>query len=379
MSAPSSGYDHVDYDTLDSAKLAFISASRKTLTFAKDFGFVADEKLGASANIFSLSLEPFIKQGLKEIQITLLPEGLGTADDARPDDLTDDELELFWYNIGIKSVAVMTNDAATAGMQTVLVGMYLPSADPERVFTKQFMKGFLSGFVDGCQSVGCVYLSGETPQLKNKIVADKLDIAGALFGVVPPGCEAIHPNNLAVGDYIVLVESSGPHENGFTTLRALAQKTGYRAKLSDGSEFWKAMNKGSKLYTPLIQSILKKRIFLSNAENITGHGWQKIMRPLKPFRYEIEQFPTILPVFEFVKDKLGMSYQELLSVFNCGSGLALFCRDKKNADEIVSIAASLDYKAIVAGQVKESPSGEREVVVPSLGVTLSGEAFKLGK
>ena len=87
MSAPSSGYDHVDYDTLDSAKLAFISASRKTLTFAKDFGFVADEKLGASANIFSLSLEPFITQGLKEIQITRLPEGLGTADDARPDDL----------------------------------------------------------------------------------------------------------------------------------------------------------------------------------------------------------------------------------------------------------------------------------------------------
>jgi phosphoribosylformylglycinamidine cyclo-ligase len=379
MSAPTSGYDHVDYDTLDSAKLAFIAASRKTLTFAKDFGFVADDKLGASANIFSLSLEPFIKQGLKEIQVTLLPEGLGTADDARPDDLTDSELESFWYNIGLKSVAVMTNDAATAGMQTILVGMYLPSADPERVFTKQFMKGFLAGFVDGCQQVGCVYLSGETPQLKNKIIPDKLDIAGALFGVVPPGCEAIHSNNIQAGDYIILVESSGPHENGFTTLRALAEKTGYRARLSDGTEFWQAMNRGSKLYTPLIQAILKQGIFLSNAENITGHGWQKIMRPLKPLRYQIEDFPPILPVFEFAKEQLGMSYTDLLSVFNCGSGLALFCRDRQSAEAVVALATSCHYKAVIAGQVSDSPTGVREVVVPKLGVTLSGEAFKLGK
>jgi phosphoribosylformylglycinamidine cyclo-ligase len=379
MSAPTSGYDHVDYDTLDSAKLAFIAASRKTLTFAKDFGFVADDKLGASANIFSLSLEPFIKQGLKEIQVTLLPEGLGTADDARPDDLTDSELESFWYNIGLKSVAVMTNDAATAGMQTILVGMYLPSADPERVFTKQFMKGFLAGFVDGCKAVGCVYLSGETPQLKNKIIPDKLDIAGALFGVVPPGCAAIHSNNIQAGDSIILVESSGPHENGFTTLRALAEKTGYRSKLSDGTEFWQAMNRGSKLYTPLIQAILKQGIFLSNAENITGHGWQKIMRPLKPLRYQIEDFPPILPVFEFAKEQLGMSYTDLLSVFNCGSGLALFCRDRKSAEEIVALATSLRYKAVIAGQVSDSPTGVREVVVPKLGVTLSGDTFKLGK
>ena len=90
MSA-SATFDHVDYDQLDSAKLAFIAASRQTLTFARDFGFVADPTLGASANIFSLSLKPFIEQGLSEIQVTLLPEGLGTADDARPADLSTSE------------------------------------------------------------------------------------------------------------------------------------------------------------------------------------------------------------------------------------------------------------------------------------------------
>jgi phosphoribosylaminoimidazole (AIR) synthetase len=74
-----------------------------------------------------------------------------------------------------------------------------------------------------------------------------------------------------------------------------------------------------------------------------------------------------------------MSYTDLLSVFNCGSGLALFCRDRQSAEAVVALATSCHYKAVIAGQVSDSPTGVREVVVPKLGVTLSGEAFKLGK
>jgi phosphoribosylformylglycinamidine cyclo-ligase len=383
MSAsPTQQFDHVNYDVLDKAKAAFIEASKKTLNFAGSFGQVAQSSLGASANIYSLNLEPFIKQGLTSMQVALVPEGLGTADDARPEDLSESELEEFWFNIGIKSIAVMTNDAATAGIQTVLVGMYLPSAAPEVVFTDAFMKGFLSGYVQGCKEVGCVYISGETPQLKNKLYPDKLDIAGALFGVVPAGSQAISPNNLSAGDYIVLVESSGPHENGFTTLRGLAPKlsNGYRTKLSDGQEYWKAINKGSKLYTGLIQQVLRQGIFLSNAENITGHGWQKIMRSSKPFTYVIDQYPQILPVFEFVKDAAQMSYHDLLSVFNSGSGLALFVRTQEDAKKVVSIANKNNLKAVVAGQVENSKDQKsRKVIVPKLSVTLEGDGFILAK
>lgn len=374
-------FDHVDYGTLDAAKNAFIKASQKTLNFASKFGFVGDEHLGASANIFNLSLKPFIEQGLDTVSITLLPEGLGTADDARPEDLSSSELEEFWFNIGIKSIAVMTNDASTAGMQTVLIGMYLPSAQPEKVFTKEFMKGFLGGYVEGCRQVECVYISGETPQLKNKIHEDKLDIAGALFGLVPPGIQPINSGNLKANDYIVLVESSGPHENGFTTFRALSSKLkdGYRTKTSDGVEFWRAINKGSKLYTPLIQNILREGIFLTNAENITGHGWQKIMRSSGLFSYQIENYPKVLPVFEMVKEALDMSYQQLFSVFNCGSGLALFVRTKEDAESIVKVANKQNLKAVIAGQVVNSNGNFREVIIKDKNIRLGGEEFNLSK
>ena len=241
------------------------------------------------------------------------------------------------------------------------------------------MRGFLDGFVSGCKTVGCVYLSGETPQLKTKIVGDKLDVAGSLFALLPPGVVPIGTRPLSPGDRIVLVESSGPHENGFTSLRDLATRLpqGYRTKLSDGSQFWQAINAGSKLYTPLIQSLLKQGVPLTNVENITGHGWLKIMRSDRPLRYRIQQMLPLLPVFEFVKQQTNISNHELFQIFNCGTGMAIFVPTVGDATEVVQIADGCGLRAIDAGVVEEA--SERQVVIEPLGVTLGGELLSLKK
>src|SRR5689334_21747018 len=106
--------DHVDYSVLDRAKTRFIEAGRRTLGFAERFGFIPDGRFGASANVFQLDLAPFLNAGAKNLFVTLVPEGLGTADDARPDDLSHAEQVRFWSNIGVKTVSVLTNDAASS-------------------------------------------------------------------------------------------------------------------------------------------------------------------------------------------------------------------------------------------------------------------------
>jgi phosphoribosylformylglycinamidine cyclo-ligase len=374
----SSQVDHVDYDTLDWAKNRFIEAAKSTTRFAERFGYIPEENFGASANIFTLTLPPSLQGGLS---LSLVPEGLGTADDARPEDLSSAELTEFWRNIGIKTVSVMTNDAASSGLQSIVIGLYLPSSTPETVFTKEFMEGFLSGFVAGCREVGCVYLSGETPQLKTKIVPGKLDIAGAVFAIVPPGQGRIGDvKSLGAGDRIVLIESSGPHENGFTSLRDLATRLpeGYRTKISNhGPEFWRAINAPSRLYTPVIQDLLSSGVVLTNVENITGHGWQKVMRSKSSLRYRIHAFPEISPVFEFVRERLNISYEQIFKIFNCGSGMAVFVPDDSSAKRVVEICQARGLKAVVAGIVEDAP--EREVVIEPLGITLSGASFALGK
>jgi len=369
--------DHVDYDTLDNAKNAFIEAAKKTQTFAKKFGFIPKGRLGASANVFALDLKPFLKTKSDKLHITLLPEGLGTADDARPEDMTEGEALEFWYNIGIKTLSVTTNDAASSGMQTVLISLYLPSSTPEIVFNRTFMKGFLDGFVDGCKEVGCVYFSGETPQLKTKIYPEKIDIAGALFGMMPAGIPPVDGSKLKKGNVMVFVESTGPNENGFTSLRQLAEKLphGYRTQLPSGQEYWKAINNRSILYTPLIQEILRSGIRPTNIEPITGHGWQKIMRSKKDLRYVVEDMLLVPEVFRFVEEQSGMSAQDMITVFNYGLGLVVFAESKRDAEKIIQIARKKKIHAIIGGHVDSSPT--REVIVRPLGVTLSSDKFFL--
>jgi phosphoribosylformylglycinamidine cyclo-ligase len=369
--------DHVDYNSLDSAKNAFISASKKTVKFAQKYGFMPESGFGASANVFSLDLKPFLKKGAENLFVTLLPEGLGTSDDARPADLTDAQLQRFWYNIGIKTVAVMTNDAASTGMQTVLISLYLPSSNPEVVFNKNFMKGFLDGFVDGCKTVGCVYFSGETPQLKNKIYPNKLDIAGALFGLMPPATPPIDGQNLKAGDQIVFVESSGPHDNGFTSLRELANQlpNGYHTKLPSGKEYWEAINAPTVLYTPLIQDILAAGIQPTNVEPISGHGWQKIMRSKKSFRYVIHDVLPVPEIFKFVEKVSKSSQKDMVKIFNYGLGLAIFVSDKDYAEKVIKIAKKNKLNAILGGEVQKSD--KREVVIEPFGITLESDEFLL--
>ena len=369
----------VDYDTLDSAKNAFIAAAARTLRFAEPFGFVPGERLGASANIFALNLGDFVKLGQQQLFLTLVPEGLGTADDSRPDDLSASELIDFWFNIGIKSVAVMTNDAATAGIQPLAIGLYLPSSTPESVFTPEFLKGFLDGFVEGCRRVRCVYLAGETPQLKTKMIANRLDIAGAVCGIVPPGVQPVDGSKLAAGDRIVLIASSGPHENGFTTLREISTrlKHGYRTKDKAGVEFWRGINAASNLYAPLVQAVLARGIRPTNLENITGHGWQKIMRSSAALRYRINSVLEVPAVFELVESVAGLSRAELIAIFNYGIGFAIFVKSSDEAQHVVDCAVQLGLKALHAGQVESS--AQREVVVEPWGITLQGQNFQLSK
>jgi phosphoribosylformylglycinamidine cyclo-ligase len=371
--------DHVDYDVLDRAKNAFIAASRQTLAFAKEYGFVPGDKLGASANVFELDLKPFLAAGAESLAVTLLPEGLGTADDARPEDLTGEEARRFWHNIAYKTVATMTNDAASGGLQPILLSLYLPSSTPETVFTPEFLEGFLEGIVAACQEVGCVYFSGETPQLKNKFHPGVLDVAGATFGLRPAGLPSIAVDRLGPGNRIVLLGSSGPHENGFTGFRALAAELsdGYRTKLASGEEYWAALNRASVLYAPLIQDILRAGLRPTNLEPITGHGWQKLMRTDRPLRYVIDQMLPVPEIFQFIEQQTVSSPEEMISKYNYGAGFAIFTQSAGDADHIVRLAEARGIAAVIAGRVEESTV--REVVVEPLGVTLAGETFQLAK
>ena len=369
----------VDYGVLDSVKAKFIAAAQSTLNFASEFGTVPKSDLGASANVFQLNLSQFLSAQNKGIGISLISEGLGTADDARPADLNEIESKEFWYNIGIKTVACLSNDAASSALQALLLSLYLPSSTPEKVFNPLFMEGFTKGIVDGCRSIGCVYLSGETPQLKSKINPEKLDIAGAVVALELPGSPTVNAAHFGAGNQIVFIASSGPHENGFTPIRELAGRLpeGFRSRLPSGREFWQAANAPTVLYTPLVRKILEAGIAPTGLENISGHGWQKIMRSKLPLSYRITKTLPFLEIFTFIQEHLKITTREMLEIFNCGVGFAIFVQNIEEAKKIVSIAGALGLNAIQAGEIETSST--RKVVVEPWNIELGSESFLLSR
>lgn len=189
----------------------------------------------------------------------------------------------------------------------------------------------------------------------------------------------IDSQGLDAGQTIVLVESSGPHDNGFTSLRDLAVRLpkGYRTKLPDGREYWEAISEPTILYTPLVQAILEAGIRPTNVEPITGHGWQKLMRSKKSLRHVIETMPPVPAIFKFVEKESGLLPEQMIKIFNYGAGLAIFVKDKETAEKVVKIAAKNKLKAVVAGYTEKATN--REVLIKPLNVTLSSGNFALGK
>jgi phosphoribosylformylglycinamidine cyclo-ligase len=137
------------------------------------------------------------------------------------------------------------------------------------------------------------------------------------------------------------------------------------------------MNAASHLYTPLVQAVLREGIIPTAMENITGHGWQKLMRSAKPLRYVIETMLPVPELFTFVERHLEGGPAMMLSVFNYGAGFAFYTQSQQDAERIVSLAKQYQLAAAIAGRVEASPT--REVVIAPLGVTLKGESFGIAR
>jgi phosphoribosylformylglycinamidine cyclo-ligase len=201
-----------------------------------------------------------------------------------------------------------------------------------------------------------------------------IELAGAAVGAVPAGHPAILGEDLAAGDEIVLVASSGLHANGASLARKVASQLadGYATKLG-GATFGEALLEPSVMYVPLVAALLERDVPLSYLSHITGHGLLKLMRPDKSLRYRIERLPEVPPVLSYLVAQAGMDSQSAYSTFNMGAGFAVYCSPGAGA-RVVEIADGLGLEALLAGSVEEGP---REVVLEPVGVRFGGERLEL--
>ena len=80
----------------------------------------------------------------------------------------------------------------------------------------------VTGMAEACEAAGCALLGGETAEMPGVYAPGAFDIAGTLIGVAERA--ALLPrDDVAAGDVLIGVASSGPHTNGYSFLRKLFQ------------------------------------------------------------------------------------------------------------------------------------------------------------
>ncbi len=116
--------------------------------------------------------------------------------------------------VGIDCVAMCVNDVACAGGEPLFFLDYIACGKnyPEKIAM------IVKGVCDGCNQAGAALIGGETAEMPGFYPEDEYDLAGFAVGVVDRK-DLITGQEIASGDVLIGIASSGVHSNGFSLVR----------------------------------------------------------------------------------------------------------------------------------------------------------------
>jgi phosphoribosylformylglycinamidine cyclo-ligase len=355
----------VDYEALDAGKrLAMAKALSTSPLLAARGGCALDASRGEPAFVFELDGRA----------LAFVVEGLGTKSIVARHVLERQGINRFG-DVAYDTVAAILNDLCCVGALPLVVNAYFATGASEWYREPERAAALLEGWRQACADAGCVWGGGESPSLPGLLDERDIELAGAAVGAVPAGRPPILGVELAAGDEIVIVSSSGLHANGASLARLVAGRLGdgYATVLGSGVTLGEALLEPSVMYVALVAALLERELPLTYMSHVTGHGLLKLMRPARPLTYRISKLPEVPEVLSFLVTQAGLDPHAAYSTFNMGSGYALYCAPGAG-EAIVRIAEGLGLSAVVAGGVEEGP---RQVILEPVGVRFAGEELEL--
>src|SRR5512135_1822660 len=199
--SPSSAYGDagVDYATLDAGKRdALTEALATSALLAQRGGRAIDESRGEPAFAFQIGEQTFAFVleclGTKSIIARQVEDQLGAR---------------AFHGVAYDTVAAIVNDLCCVGALPLVVNAYFATGSSSWYDRAERHAGLLSGWKQACVDAGATWGGGESPSLSGLVSQDEIELAGSAVGMVPGGLPAILGADLAPGDEIVVVGSSG--------------------------------------------------------------------------------------------------------------------------------------------------------------------------
>ena len=228
--------------------------------------------------------------------------------------------------IGIDCVAMNANDVICVGAEPIAMLDFILTerADPE-------VCGQLGmGLARGAELAGIEIPGGELAQLGDIVSGHEL--GGTCVGLVE--LDAIVTGaDVAHGDPVIGLPSSGLHSNGYT----LARKALEDVPLTDerlGRPLGDALLEPTAIYVRPVVELLASPVEVRGLAHITGDGLANLLRLDADLGYDIDDPLPVPPIFELVSELGAVSDEEMHQVFNMGCG---FCCVVAAADEAAAL------------------------------------------
>ncbi|KAJ2810278.1 hypothetical protein H4S07_002755, partial [Coemansia furcata] len=265
--------------------------------------------------------------------------------------------------VGVDLVAMQVNDIIVQGAEPLFFLDYYACGHLD----VEAARDFVQGVAQGCVEAGCALIGGETAEMPGLYAGGDYDVAGFAVGAVERSDVLPRTAEIAAGDVVIGLASSGVHSNGFSLVRKVVARAGLDlhgpCPWADGS-LGAALLTPTRIYVKPLLPLVRGRLVKGMA-HITGGGFtDNVPRVLPPHvgaELDAAAWP-LPPVFRWVASAGGVAPAEMARTFNCGLGMVLVVA-RENADAVVAALADAGEAAYVVGHLTAyGGEGERVTV-----------------
>ena len=305
----------------------------------------ADAELGGFGGFFDLA-----RAGYRDPLLVAANDGVGTKlrlaiDTARHD------------TVGIDLVAMCVNDLIVQGAEPLFFLDYFASAKLDPAVAE----AVVAGIATGCREAGCALIGGETAEMPGMYAAGDYDLAGFAVGAVERG-EQLTGDQVAAGDVLLGLASSGAHSNGFSLIRRIIDDRGHRLDRPAPFDIERLLGQALLEPTRIYVRSLLPAIRIGDIHalaHITGGGLLENVPRVLPdgCHARIDAGAWLQPpLFAWLQAQGRIEAGELARTFNCGIGMVL----SVGAARVEAVTAALTAAGEtvhVIGAVEAGPRG----------------------
>jgi len=260
----------------------------------------ADAEIGGFGGLFDLK-----RAGFTDPILVAANDGVGTKVKIAIETGRHD-------TIGIDLVAMSVNDLVVQGAEPLFFLDYYACGKLE----PEIGAAVVAGISIGCREAGCALIGGETAEMPGLYQGDDYDLAGFAVGAVERG--AVLPRaDIAEGDVIIGLASSGAHSNGYSLVRKVVAKTGLAwtvpAPFSPEQSLGEAILTPTRIYVKSCLAAIRATKAVKGLAHITGGGFPDNIPRVLPkrlgARIDLARVP-VAPVSSGSRAKAALSNQK---------------------------------------------------------------------